>query len=44
MSSEKPLSKEEAEARAKAFEEMYKTSHPNGPYAPVEIAKREKKS
>jgi len=27
----------EAEARAKAFVEAYKTSHPDGPYPRVEI-------
>ena len=37
VSSEKPAAKEEGEARAKAFERMYRESHPNGPYPPVEL-------
>jgi hypothetical protein len=36
MSSEKPVSKEEADSRARAFEEMYRESHPEGPYPPVQ--------
>ena len=32
----KPSDKEEGTARAKAFEQEYKSSHPDGPYRPVE--------
>ena len=34
--------KEEGEARAKALEEEYKETHPNGPYLPVELKPKEK--
>ena len=39
MSSEtpKPAGQEEGDARAKAFEQAYKESHPNGPYLKVEL-------
>lgn len=37
MQSKKATSKEEGDAVAKAFEQMYKQSHPNGPYPPVEL-------
>jgi hypothetical protein len=43
--SEKPAAQKEGDAIAKAFEQMYKESHPNGPYPPVEIKpKQEPKS
>jgi hypothetical protein len=35
--SEKPIAQKEGDAIAKAFEQMYKDSHPDGPYPPVEI-------
>ena len=34
---EKPADKEEGTARAKAFEQEYKSSHPDGPYPLVEV-------
>ena len=37
MPSENPDDKKEGEARAKAFEQMYKESHSNGPYLPIEL-------
>ncbi len=36
-STTKPTSQEEGEAIAKAFEQAYKQSHPNGPYPSVEL-------
>lgn len=33
----KPTDKDEGDARASAFEKMYKDSHPDGPYPPVEL-------
>jgi hypothetical protein len=40
--SKKPTDKEEGEARAKAFEQMYKESHPDGPYPSVRTEARAK--
>lgn len=36
-SEEKPASGKERDALAKALDQMYKNSHPDGPYPPVEI-------
>ena len=33
----KPAGQEEGDARAKAFEQAYKASHPNGTYPPVDL-------
>jgi len=38
----KPTGKEEGDARAKAFEQAYKETHPNGPYLRVELKPRPK--
>jgi hypothetical protein len=32
--------KKEGDARAKAFEQAYMESHPNGPYPPVELKQK----
>jgi len=37
METPKPADQAEGDARAKAFEQAYKQSHPDGPYPPVEI-------
>ena len=33
----KPTEKDEGDSRAKAFEKMYKGSHPDGPYPSLEL-------
>jgi len=44
MSQEKPAKKEDSDAIAKAFEQEYKDSHPNGPFPPVEVKPKAEKS
>jgi hypothetical protein len=36
-----PDSKAKGDAAAKAFEQAYKETHPNGPYPPVELRRKE---
>ena len=43
MMSSQPASKDEGEERAKAFEQAYKASHPNGPYLPMELRPKQVK-
>jgi hypothetical protein len=40
--SSEPVKKEEMEAEAKALEQAYKETHPNGPYPPVEVKPKPK--
>ena len=41
--SSQPAGKDDGEERAKAFEQAYKTSHPNGPYLLMEIKPKQEK-